>query len=671
MSFSNMKQSPKITASKRCIFHFLILLIFACPFQLKSYSKSILKAEFDAQQNKNASVDSLIILYRAMNTKDKAARYAFMIGEHYWFQRQTPEAETWLLASLKNESVPNNSNDVVNTCSLLANLYHHTGKFEKASYYASLATEKIGLITNKRLLGNIYEIKGRINHSIGKSEQSLRYFMKADSVNTISPYAEIRQLSVYVKLIIADCFEGQGQRAKAKEYLDNAYCDALEFNNDTQKNVCLQALATWYIQDGKLEKAEGIYKDQIKIIKSPSALLYSYQGLGNISFLQKKYDDAIINFKKTISIAKSTNELYMLDVFYGDLSKSYYAQNDLRLASIYIDSSIFHKGSNLSNKLSAYHLKAKILASLKDYKGSYEALYTRNTIQDSLNRRNVAELTNKLDAAYKAKEKDETISRLEDDNNLAREVNYKDRIIKYLLSIILLLIAASFMITIRQMKRRKLIDEQNAIMAEQSRISADLHDDIGSTLSSISIYSELASKFYTSEPVKAQDMIQKISGHSRDLMERMEDIIWSLKSVDQESISIKNRITQYTKDSFAESTISIDIEIDDMVNVIMISNKMRKNLLLVSKEALHNIAKYSNATAMKISMGVDNNTIAFEISDNGVGFDSANSKKGNGLINIKKRIIEMNGNVEIISSLGHGVKIKGNLPLPSISYKSK
>jgi signal transduction histidine kinase len=616
----------------------------------------------------NTKADTLLQKYKTANDEKAAAHYAFQLGEYYWFQRQIKEAEKWFMTSLEKEAKPDNKNDVVNTLILLANLNHHKGDFENAEDYANLAFEKISLVDNKRLLGNIFEIKGRISHSLGKSEASFNYFLKADSVNMQYPDPQIRKLSVYVKLIIADIFNGQGQMDKSLDYLNRALQTAQKYNDSTQIHLCLMAKARWNIAVGKLTKAKSIYYQILENKKSNSANLYTYQGLGEILYKEKNYGQAVQYFTKVVDMAKKTNELYMLDVFYHDVAKTYYAKNDLVKSNIYLDSCINHKGSNLSNKLMAYQLKSQILETQKDYKGAFEAVKIKNHIQDSLNRQNLAVLTNQLDAAHRTKEKDSKIRLLEYEKMAAEAINSKNNIIKYLLFFIIIILALVFYMIYHQMKKKKIIEQQLAIQEEQNRISADLHDDIGSTLSSISVYSELASKYYASSPEKSKEMVQKIAIHSSELMTRIGDIIWSLKPNAEGHFNLTNKIKELTSELLYSKNIHCKIDIIHNLEDLIHEPKSRKNLLLIIKEALHNIAKHSGADHVHINMTEDKTNLILCIADNGKGIKKENSKTGNGLGNMKNRAADLGGTCDIISDFDQGTKVVCTLPLPKHGY---
>ena len=218
-------------------------------------------------------------------------------------------------------------------------------------------------------------------------------------------------------------------------------------------------------------------------------------------------------------------------------------------------------------------------------------------------------------------------------------------------------------------RQRALLENQKAIELERFRISADLHDDIGSTLSSISVYSELADKYYNSYPEKSREMIQKIASQSQSLMERMGDIIWSLKPENMEGASLKEKILSFANEILGNNNIEYFIEVDPLIDHFLQDITKRKNMLLIIKEAFHNISKYSQASRVDFTLFSEKEKeINLSILDNGVGFVPESIKKGHGLYNMKRRMSDLNGTLDIISSPGKGTLIKGRMPIARISH---
>jgi signal transduction histidine kinase len=641
---------------------FIFLAIF---FKYQTSFTQVTKAEASKMLTEDCTVEDL--LHRFVDAKDNksASSAAFNLGEYFWFQRNIVQAEKWLKQSIIYDPIPSNANNVINAHALLANVYHHISDFENANIYADKAMENIAKITNKKLMGNIYEVKGRISHSLGKTEESFRMFMRADSCNRVSPYPEIRALSVYVKLMIADCFSGQGQSDRAKAYLDSAYHYAVIYKDDIQQNICLQSLARWHKDQYNLPEAKKIFTALVKKATTGSSLLYTYQGLGDIAFAERLYSDALRYYRLSIHTAIQTNELYMLDVFYRDMAKVYLAMHELKSAKLYIDSSLVNARGNLSNKVQSLDLQAKIYTATGDYKSAWHSLLSKESIQDSLNRKNLAILTNKLDVVNRVKQKENKIEQLENDIKISEKLHHKNTIIKFLLFIILIFLIIAFILMRKRIIKKKMMAQKEAIAEEQNRISADLHDDIGATMSSIYVYSQLADKYFESNPDRSHEIIKKISAQTHATIEQMEDIIWSLKPDKGDGFTLQSRIQTFANNILKEHNISYAISIHPDVDGLQLNQKVKKNLLLIIKESINNIAKYSQASQVDINMSIENENLRLEIRDNGIGFEKTTVKKGNGLQNIVKRMTDLGGSLSINSAPGQGTQIKGVIHIAS------
>jgi signal transduction histidine kinase len=206
------------------------------------------------------------------------------------------------------------------------------------------------------------------------------------------------------------------------------------------------------------------------------------------------------------------------------------------------------------------------------------------------------------------------------------------------------------------------------VIAVRAQMARDLHDDIGATLSSISIYGELAQQVWDTEPQKSKSMIDKMSTQSKGLMQRMNDIVWSLKTTDNNNEDFAKRILNYTQELLSVKDIYTTLQIDEQLEKQLLNPEILKNVLLISKEAINNIAKYSKATQVVISLKSDADMIHLSIKDNGVGFDMEGVKKGNGLMNMQKRADLLNAQFHINSPINGGVSITLKIPTVTIGY---
>ena len=202
----------------------------------------------------------------------------------------------------------------------------------------------------------------------------------------------------------------------------------------------------------------------------------------------------------------------------------------------------------------------------------------------------------------------------------------------------------------------------------RQKISRDLHDDIGATLSSIQIYGELAHQSLEKKPEQSKDMLDHITAQTRELMSRMGDVIWSMKPGADDKHSLVSRLRNYGNELLAPKEIRCSFDIDEELAKRITDPLARKNLLLIIKEAMNNMAKYSGATEASITLKQESDAVHLTISDNGRGFPSDSLKAGNGLDNMRLRSRQLGGDCTIQSFPGKGVQIECRFPVAIISH---
>ncbi len=199
---------------------------------------------------------------------------------------------------------------------------------------------------------------------------------------------------------------------------------------------------------------------------------------------------------------------------------------------------------------------------------------------------------------------------------------------------------------------------------ERLRIARDLHDDMGSTLSSINIYSRVVANYLQSDMVKANDYLDKIRDTTATLMENTTDLIWQLQTNYGESETIFERMHKAAIQLLSSANIAPRF-IMPMPDVLPRLNIMaQKNCWLIFKEALNNVCKYSNATTCSIEFITEGINLFFKITDDGVGITAIPA--GNGLNNMQQRTLEMGGTFTFTSLPGKGTQIVACLPLHKI-----
>lgn len=216
------------------------------------------------------------------------------------------------------------------------------------------------------------------------------------------------------------------------------------------------------------------------------------------------------------------------------------------------------------------------------------------------------------------------------------------------------IIFVSVRIYIHQKIRAKTreLEKQQALYMERLRISKDVHDDLGSGLSKISLMAELAQKKTTGDAPLGNDM-KLISNVSKELVDNMHDLIWVLNPENTTLEQLVSRLREYCSDFLENIPIDVVMRFPDDVPAMKISRDAQRNIFLTTKEAINNCIKHAGASEIKIELSLDHGAFSIAVTDNGKGFDMAHLKgSGNGLRNMRQRIEQVGGRFNIVSVPG-------------------
>ncbi|GBD91430.1 sensor histidine kinase LiaS [bacterium BMS3Abin04] len=184
----------------------------------------------------------------------------------------------------------------------------------------------------------------------------------------------------------------------------------------------------------------------------------------------------------------------------------------------------------------------------------------------------------------------------------------------------------------------------------RTKIASDLHDDVGSLLTQISI--NVDSLSYTKDENKRKEKRKFIGEKSKEVINMMSDVIWSIDSRNDTMESLVDRIQNFAQSFVEQKDISLEFvnQITDMKKSLKID--FRQNVMMIAKEAINNSIKYSDCSKIKIVLSYKNNLFEMIISDNGKGIDFENIKRGNGLKNMKMRADLIDAEIEFINKEG-------------------
>jgi len=201
---------------------------------------------------------------------------------------------------------------------------------------------------------------------------------------------------------------------------------------------------------------------------------------------------------------------------------------------------------------------------------------------------------------------------------------------------------------LREAELRAELDKQQT----RIQIARDLHDDVGSTLSSISFFAQAIS-------TKASDgdkFLSLISESSSLAKEAMSDIIWSIDPVNDNWENIIAKFQRYASDLLDSKGINHHIEMPPPDHLVLIDPQRRRNFWLVFKEVITNAAKHSQCSEIRIRFNYEGSLICLMVEDNGKGFDHEAPSQGNGLNNIRARLQSLDATVDLKTSQGKGTR---------------
>jgi signal transduction histidine kinase/ligand-binding sensor domain-containing protein len=202
----------------------------------------------------------------------------------------------------------------------------------------------------------------------------------------------------------------------------------------------------------------------------------------------------------------------------------------------------------------------------------------------------------------------------------------------------------------------------------RNKIAQDLHDNVGSTLSSISVYSQVARIYHQQNKKEDLDTtLEKISGASSEMISELNDTVWAINPRNDNMQVILQRMDSLARPLLASQGIQFHFKHDKSIESINLAMEKRKNFYLVFKEAVNNVLKYSGAKNLSINIRQKGKHIQMEIKDDGKGFDLSKTSEGykssdvfgggNGLKNMQARAKEMNGKLSVQSKPGAGTVV--------------
>jgi signal transduction histidine kinase len=352
---------------------------------------------------------------------------------------------------------------------------------------------------------------------------------------------------------------------------------------------------------------------------------------------------------------------------YNNIATVYMDMKKFDLAQSYNDEALklAEKSGNLEELLHIYETYSLIHSSKKDFKKAYDyhKLYAKT--KDSLLNIDNLKAVEEINTKYQTAEKEKQL--------LQKEVETKKKTTTIIiLSLLAVFISIVGFLIYRQQRLKNTqqkqefelqtaiaqIESQNKLHEQRLSISRDLHDNIGAQLTFIISSVENLKFGFPTMDISVKNHLSRISDFTKTTIVELRDTIWAMNANEFTFDDLSSRIYNFIeKAQTAKEKTAFKFTIDENLKAITFSSLEGINLYRTIQEAVNNAIKYADATQITVQVSKVPKGITIEISDNGKGFDLTQTELGNGIINMQKRIEEINGVFKIQSEVSKGTQL--------------
>lgn len=504
----------------------------------------------------------------------------------------------------------------------LSNVYKKMDD-QKSNFEASYkALEIFGKTQNKTGLAFVYNSLGTAHYHMKNYDASEKYLLKS---------LEFRQLlgdkrgESMVLGNLGNIFMDTEQHQKAKEYFTSALEMQEELGLKEMVGIQLYNLGRNYIGMEEYQLALEHFQRARKVLKEAGVSTYDAKVLADLGKVQR--------------ILSQESEAYQ----------------SLRLAT-----QTAMQQKQYSEAVTAFKNLKEHYQSQGKFQEALEAQSKEYAFRDSIGIGTLQTQLKELESKYALDLKENEISLLIAEKELDKLELAKRKANQNLIIAVfffLILLAGILVNKYRVVGRTKRLLEVEKL---RNSIARDLHDDLGSTLSSIHILSQMA---LHKEDAANKVLFSKINSQTANMMDKLSDIVWSIHPNNDNLEQLLSKMQEFAAEILEPKGITYQFEVAEGAEYVKLDLEKRRNLFLIFKEALNNTAKYAESKHLDIKLSIEGNKLRLLIKDDGKGFDPQQIKKGNGLFNMQQRASMMGGSMTIESLPQKGTSIQLSAPI--------
>lgn len=548
------------------------------------------------------------------------------------------------LEAIKIAETDKTGRDIDRAYGCVLNMYYYTGDYPRAMAIAQKGLALAEQQNDREKLAHYDEQLGFIYLKQEKPQEAIKYYRQ---------------------------YLGLAMQMNRPVMLAHAYAcmaDVYVLQEDYPSSLhCLFGALAIYKKSDSLEIQN--HKDDSEIAGVISYTLYQ---ISNVYKLQGSYQPAMqyaltgINYHD--GYTTPSNNKYDLARYYINAGEVYMALKHYTLAIQFLD-----RGLALSRTIlhredmrAAYNGLSAVYALEKRYDSAYHYQELYSALKDAIINENASRAIEQIRSSFESDKKDKEITFLKQEQKL-KEIASENRDLLFIVitGLLALLAVVSFPILyIRNKQKKQQLDWEKrlAIQTERQRISGDMHDDIGTGLSTMLIYVNML-KTKLAGSMEYPD-IERVASLGNELVAQMKEIVWSFNPGNDSLESLLIFIRQYFAQLFEPLPFETSIVFPESIPEVAINGMIRRNIYLCIKEALNNVTKHAGARQIELNIQVSVGTLVIMVKDDGIGFPGHPGVDfpGNGLRNMRSRMEQIKGQFEFFNEGGAVVVIRFTLP---------
>ncbi len=525
----------------------------------------------------------------------------------------------------------------------VAAAFGYNAQLDSAMLYIDSAIVSAKMVGDPTRLALVYLNKADYYMQLRNFKQSL---INCDSAWRYAELANNNDRRARILQTIGAIYFYQSKYNESRAYNERAGALYNELGNKKMYAITLGNIGNVLTRANEFQAGIDNYQRAIALANEAGDrvnLPMYYSNIGSNYSKQGQYEKALENAQRAMQYAREQDNDKQIGIAYSLFGEVYlkqkkYAQSITAASHAY---DLFQQDEWLEEQQTVAEILAEAHSLTGNHRDAYKYLLKSKELSDTLAAQKYNEDIAAMQTSFEVEEKNSQIALLNKDRELQQ---FRQRIWLFVFLALAVLTIVGVLLLINRNRLRQRMKE----MELRQSIAADLHDEVGSSLSSIYMLSEMASANQSADS-QQKEMLHKVTSYSKETMDKMSDIVWMIKQDTEDGKDLQERMQRFLYEMCSSKGVVHHFE-GELLQTLKLNTEQKKAIYLIFKEAVNNALKYASAEHIQVTISKQQNQVEMSISDDGKGFVVASGNKGNGLTNMQNRARELGGETEIISS---------------------